>query len=392
MTRNDLLQGFPLRRIKPFDGMAVTAKVWEEAHEYHRQRLRLHALLSQGPGIVTGLEVIASDPPDRSVYILPGIAVDPEGNTIVLTEPVAYDFGDDMEGLLYLLLSYGETGPAGEENEEEEEGGAPLYMHVEYAILARPNFPDEPWVELARVRRKGKESPIQDAEDPEHPGPNELDHRFRQDFDSVLQKTVSLTVVYLGGNADTRHVRGANNLARALSRSKGFRACVDEDVALTSALAGYTLVYLVGQGPFQLGRDEMDALYTYVQGGGTLLIESCRRETAKGDPPADASFADLLSTLGLQLTELEPGHQLLDKPSLFAAPPPGFETKGKPSVQVGEGVIFSTHDYGCLWQREQRDKIPSREEIRAALEWGHNILSYAVERRKSMAAEPDESE
>ena len=43
--------------------MAVTAQVWEEAHEYHRQQLRFHALLSHRPGILAGLEVIASQPP-----------------------------------------------------------------------------------------------------------------------------------------------------------------------------------------------------------------------------------------------------------------------------------------------------------------------------------------
>ena len=59
MTDKDFLQKFPVKRIKPIDGMAVTAETWEEAHEYHRQYERFHTLLHHGWGIVTGLEVIS---------------------------------------------------------------------------------------------------------------------------------------------------------------------------------------------------------------------------------------------------------------------------------------------------------------------------------------------
>ena len=104
MNIEELLQRYPTKRIKPVDGMAVTSEVWEEAHEYHRQSQGCHALFSHGPGILAGLEVIASDPPDTSVYILPGIAIDPVGQTIVLPQPVAYDIGHEMEGLLYLAF------------------------------------------------------------------------------------------------------------------------------------------------------------------------------------------------------------------------------------------------------------------------------------------------
>jgi hypothetical protein len=51
-------------------------------------------------------------------------------------------------------------------------------------------------------------------------------------------------------------------------------------------------------------------------------------------------------------------------------------------VAVGEAAIFSTYDYGCLWQGEQRGGSASREAIRAALEWGSNVVAYAVSRRE----------
>ena len=96
-TNNNLLKEFPNKRIKPVDGMAVTADVWEEEHRYHRQLLRYHNLYNHGSGIVTGLQVIASDPADTSVYILPGVAVDSVGNTIVISEPT-----EQKEAIMYV--------------------------------------------------------------------------------------------------------------------------------------------------------------------------------------------------------------------------------------------------------------------------------------------------
>ena len=113
-----------------------------------------------------------------------------------------------------------------------------------------------------------------------------------------------------------------------------------------------------------------------------MLIESCRAETDAGDPPADAAFSDLLASMGVGLEEIQPGHELLLEPYLFAAPPPGFETGGEARVLVGEGVIFSTCDFGCLWRGQRRGAAASREEIRTGVEWGDNIVHYALKRRQ----------
>jgi hypothetical protein len=72
----------------------------------------------------------------------------------------------------------------------------------------------------------------------------------------------------------------------------------------------------------------------------------------------------------------------LTEPFLFGAPPPGYETQGKPEVLAADGVIFSTCEYGRLWQGERRGGVASREEIRSAVEWGNNILTYALERHR----------
>jgi hypothetical protein len=375
----DQLNEFPTRRIKAADGMAVTAQVWEEAHDYHRRWQRAHELYAHGPGIVTGLEVIASDPADSSLYVLPGIALDPLGRTIVVTEPVAYDIGQ-AHGQLYLLLTYEESHPTASDKEED----GPLYIHSQFSIEATPTLPDTAFVELARLRRQSRESPLVNARNAAHPGPNEIDQRFRPEAATGRQGTTSVAVSYTGGSTDEKHGRGADSLARTL-RNLGRRVWVDDRVLLVHGLEGYTLVYLVGQDAFQLSRDEMNALYNFLQGGGTLFIESCRQRAEGGDPPADASFLDLLESMGVKLEEVPPGHDLLAEPHLFAAPPPGFETEGGPRVLVGGGVILSQCDYGCLWQGERRGRLASREEIRSAMEWGENLVAYALKRREGLS-------
>jgi len=394
VNQEELLRMFPGARINPFDGMAVTAEVWEEAHAYHCQHQHLHALFSHGPGIVTGLEVIASDPPDNAVYIRPGLAVDPLGRMIMLREPTAYDLGD-ADGWLHVLLSYGESRPRTDAGRDGE--GGPLYVYTEFSIGAGPVASATEGVELARLRRPDGGRPIQDAQDAAHPGPNEIDLRFRRRVGAAPQQMAALGVVYAGGVEIAPHGQGMAHLARALRRAGEYCAWVDLHAPLTSdpsgravrlsphdeasgqSLAHYTLVYLVGKGPFELNPAHMQVLYDYVRDGGTLLVESCRRDVAANDPaPADAAFHELLSSLGFSLQALPAGHALLVEPFLFAAPPPGFDAG---SVQVGEGVIFSTCDYGCLWTGAQREGLPSRQKIRSAMEWGENIVAYALARR-----------
>ena len=153
----DLLRSYPVRRIKPVDGMAVTAQVWEEAHEFHRQQQRYHALLSHGQGILAGLEVIASQPPSSVVYVLPGIAIGPEGDVILLNEPTPFDLGATAEGLLCLFLTYNESRPMAMGSSDQ--GDQPLFIRTEFGLEAAQRLPASGGLELARVRRSRARRP-----------------------------------------------------------------------------------------------------------------------------------------------------------------------------------------------------------------------------------------
>ena len=179
-------------------------------------------------------------------------------------------------------------------------------------------------------------------------------------------------------------VAGLPELALAL-RHAGKRFWVDDGVALDEGLADYALIYLVAGGKTELDREEMTAIYDYLQQGGTLLFESCRSESADGD--ADTAFLDLLGSMGVELETVKAGQRLLREPHLFMEAPPGYETEGTPQVLTGGGVIYSTADYGCLWRGTRRARAASREEIRTAIEWGENILFDALARRREAGAQ-----
>ena len=58
MTTLDL-KDFPTHRIKAVDGMAITADIWDQAHDYTRQLLRQHQRWQHGAGLVAGILVTA---------------------------------------------------------------------------------------------------------------------------------------------------------------------------------------------------------------------------------------------------------------------------------------------------------------------------------------------
>lgn len=377
---NDILKEYPNKFIRAVDGMAVTSEVWEDAHNYHRQSGRFHNLYSHGSGIVAGLQVIASDPPDTAVYILPGVAIDTAGHMVVIVEPTAYDIGRQVDGPLHLVLTYGESRPRSEGNQSTQEG-APLFVHSEFGVQAVPQLPVTPYVELARIRRQGRASAISDAADAAHPGPNELDLRWRQVSQTSVRQTVGVGVVY-AGMTDHRHGDGLLNVANYINHhSSQLNVVVDDNAQLTGGLDDYALVCIVAQRAFQFSGDEQAALQAYVQGGGTLFLESCRRD-ATAAPGSDQSFHDLATAFSAKLADaVQGGHTVLKAPSFFPALPAGYEPQG--TLLAGEGVIFSTADYGCLWAGQQRSGPASREAIRAGLEFGENLIEFAAQRRQA---------
>jgi hypothetical protein len=355
--------------------MAVTADVWEEAHDYHRHLDRMHTVLQHGAGIVTGFDVIASEPPDSSVYVMPGLAIDPIGNAIVAPEPRAYDLGA-AEGHLYLIVSYNESRPQTNGGRTQED--APLYVQSQYSLEAVSELPPTPHVELARVWRRDGTAPILLPADSTQPRGNEVDLRFRRYVGIEQKPVVTVAMVPLRGTEGAGHGQGVATLAASMRREGLASAWIDRQVPLTADLTRYDLIMVVGRDQIQLTNDEMTALYNYWKQGGVIFYESCRRNQAQGNPPADTMFNDLVAAFGVQLAPLAADHALLQQPYRFGQPPAGFETLGSPTVRIGEGIVMSTADFGCLWRGERRTGPARRGEIRDAEEFGANLILWAA--------------
>ncbi|HEY88915.1 MAG TPA: DUF4159 domain-containing protein [Thermoflexia bacterium] len=377
-TKSEILQNCSLKRLHPTDGMAVTAKVWAEAHAYHRLRQQAHLALVHGAGILSGLEVIASDPPDSTVYILPGSAISPDGELIIVPEPVTYNLGA-AEGELLLWLTYAESQPR---LESDPEAGERFYVHSQFGVEAQPIAVPVNGVELARVRRSAGSAAITDADNKEYPFPDELDLRFRQEIGVTRKPAARLGICYLGGEAGVRDV-GVQALARALRHAGHVSLWVDLEIAPPD-FGAYTLVYLVIQGALQVEAELLNTLYAYLQAGGTLFVEIVPA-TAEKMAASEAVFFEMLNSLGISLEPVKADHPLLTSPQLFAAPPfcetSPAESSGAPRLLEGDGVVFSRGNYGRLWGGQCAGSMPTRASIRASHEWGENLVAYALRRR-----------
>ncbi|MEA2007968.1 MAG: DUF4159 domain-containing protein [Chloroflexota bacterium] len=351
---------FPKKRIKPYDGMSVTADVWSQAHGEHRQAEHAHNASFHGSGIVSGLEVVANDPPDQYVFVSPGIAVDAVGNTIVVSEPVAYDFGASAEGTLFLLLGHGEREISGVKKEVR-------YVQNEFVIAARSNMPKRPSVELARVTLSEPEKPVKNAANPAHPGIEELDLRFRAFIGPEPKQFVRVALCGLGDELP-HAASGWRFLARECQRSTPYQLVIDCDVPLSSAAKDYDLVYFGGKGSFKVKSDDAMALREYLDQNKKLIIEAL-------DEDARESCQALVKKLDRELHPLSEDADILASPFLFGAPPEGVCGD---SVLLDQQVIYSAAGYALSWSGKTDGEKTSRAKIRSAHEWGVNMICYCM--------------
>jgi hypothetical protein len=361
MKDNSSLTNYPKLQIKPFDGMSVTAETWAQAHDEHRKKLQAHNLLFHGSGIVSGLEVIANDPPDQYVFISPGLAVDPVGNVIVLTEPVAYDFGNTMEGELFLMLGYGEREVAGESSDIR-------FMQDEFVIAARPTMPKRPAVELARVSLSHKGNAIKNASVPAHPGIDEIDMRYRSVIKLEEKAVVKVGICYLGKETPAGVLVGWDYLSRESKRSTTNELVIDNSLPINSGLSNYSIVYLSGTGTFKVESSKIKELAAFLEQGKALIIEAM-------DDAAEESFKSVIGGLGVNLNPVAEYDSILKTPYFFNAPPEGNQGS---RVMLGKKVIYSNAKYSLAWSGKVLGGTGSRADIRSALEWGLNMITYCL--------------
>jgi len=362
------------RRINPFKGLIIDVPTWADAHNYHRDQQRLHAISMHQHGIVTGLEVVAWNPPDSSVVIYPGIAVDPDGNIIVVSEPQHFYIKTEESGTAYVVVRFREI-PQEMTQSLDEEKTEPLYIMEAYLIEEQRQPPAEPCTELARIAIAGGKAVIKDAQNPLNPGSNEIDTRYRQVAGPSPQGTIALGLVDHPGWM--RHQEGVLNLAQVINQSTDYRAYFKGAVGLGEEIRDCDLLCMCGSGEFTLTKDYEKMLSNFLGRGGVLLAEACHEGSQEAKAFGQA-FAGLAKNLGKNLQTVDRGHTLFMIHHLFTAAPAGLD--GPALLVEDQGMLYSDGDFGCVWAGGRPDKPMSRGVIRDALELGVNIAVYAHQR------------
>ena len=360
----DLAEFSDLVRVQPFAGLIIDAATWGEAHDYHRLHSRLHLLTMHGSGIVSGLNVLPSDPPDAAILVEPGVAVDAGGEVLVV--PERQRIGVDVRGgTAYVALERVDATPQRADGQPQEDPQEARGRVVEsYRVTVTEELPETPALELGRVAiSSGAGLAITAARNPWAPSADEIDLRHR--LSNAGQRPLELRVGFVAPeepDAHADHFQGFSNLIRAATFA-GIRA--QPIFASNGEIPEAELLYVTGRADAEPGDSLVEGLRERVVGGSWVFADGC----GTGD-----AFAQALQPLtggdGAGMSEA----LVSCSRYVFGAPPPGA-CEG--DVEWGTRAIISARDYGCAWRGSHSGSALPRAQIRDALEYGVNIAACA---------------
>lgn len=357
MNDSAKIKYFPKSNLKAFDGMSVTAEVWDLAHNEHRDAMRAHLLSMHGPGIICGLTIRANDPADHYVFISPGAAIDELGRVIVIDQTIAYDFGDEGAGTYMLLVGYAE-------HEKEDSETKIKIMQHEYVIAARQSLPKQPVVELARLTISRKGAVIRDAADPFQPRKDELDLRFRGD--RKAEKIIRAAAVSFPSDNELI-TNGWRVLSNELARTLHWDVIVDMLPEIDDKINDYDVVYIGAGTNFSLTDTQFALLKNHVNNGKGILLDGLATEGSN----ALKGLAEKLKA-----APIDPENcAFYQEPYFFKLAPDHINEK---RLMCGEKVVFCPDALAETWSGELNGEYLSRADIRTNIEWGANLLAYCV--------------
>jgi len=398
---------FQLKKVNPFQGLVIDADAWRDAHNYHANHMRVHLLAFHQTGIVEGLEVQANNTPDLSVTVQAGVAVDPEGNVIIVGQKQRYKLQTQKAGIVYLVIQFREV--AGEPYQPPT-GGQPTRLLDAYRIQERDKLPAEAYLELARIDFDPAKNAITDAKSAARPGKNEIDLRnriskpaaaptpltgaaapvvekapppqTRTEVTKVVEvakpvETIVIGHAVLGGTDIPGHTAGLQNLLRYAGQKGDPQYNLEDNISLDQDLSRYTMIFISGSARFEIPANQQAALTKYLQAGGTVFGEGCsggEEGNTKAAKDFGLAFNQLAGQLKHRLESVKRGHLLLSAYHVFSEVPAGVENG---MLMEGGQMIYSGSDYLCAWQGGHTSRPLSREIIRTAFEMGDNILAYA---------------
>ena len=405
----------PLNRLYVYDGLMMNAKRWQVMESYHRRRQNLQYQSLHQPGIVCGLGVRVIDPPasvearfkdDRWLEIQPGMAIDQEGNPIIVASASPSNGSNKDHSLkfrvnstpslgrtltVYIVVSYSEpTAPPHQTSEVIREW-------FRFDQLTHP--PNGQQVELCRIQLQ-EPIALKNPQAVLFPRLNELDFRHRQQAhvrpQAVIRVAQLKPSVTFNESSDLPTIalyqKSAENLAELIRGmavlSPTFRGDLDiqQVTPKTEHLSQWDLLYIPdGTILRQWTQPELEVLKQYVQQGGGILVETAPEDTEQDVTAIKQWIRQFTSTEYeiplLSWEELAHDHPLRRSPFLFGTLP---EMQPKPmQIYTCGGVVLIEGRLSSAWGLGER-QLP-RGDIRTAQELGINILHFLWQQRHFMS-------
>ena len=383
----DTLRLNPLERLRVYDSLMIDAERWRKAHDYHRERQNIHYQSLNQSGIVCGLGVKRITPPKEVsaqfrlqpwLKIQPGVAIDWEGNPIIV--PQAIDFPlrlpknaeEEIEPInLYLVVSYRDPENLNRKNTGE-------VIQETFRLDQKTSVPIKGEVELCRIKWQPSATKINAPKNVFFPQINEIDLRYRSPVKERVRGTINIFTKDIAVQSQenlTHLLASVSALYPAFQGAKEPRLTTLRNIRnLTSC----DLFFLFSDGIDKLDSGEITVLQDYLQKGGIILIEESKNYGIDrvGNLIARKFSFDPLTWQ----TKLGKNHPLRTQPFLFAGLP---EIQRHP-IEVWyheQGLVLIEGELSAAWGFDE-ELMLSREEIRAAQEFGINLLRFGWYRRK----------
>ena len=376
----------PLKRLNVYDGLMMNAERWGLAHHYHRQRQNVHYQSLNEPGIVCGLGVRVVEPlseansrfrDKRWVEIQPGIAIDLEGNPIIVDPLTDRKFriatSPPTTGSItvYLVASYVEP-----ENREGTTSSNHL-LREWFRFDEKTSPANEKEIELCRIELRSEQAGTVELKNPEDflfPGYNQINLCHRHQTKIRPQATIKVAttlnatydnLLYLMQSVSSLYpnLQGATDIGEA---------------NFETDLSNYDLIYVTSSQAMDLYDTELRQFRQYLETGGVILIELSKdNQNFLEEVKKAIAYQFHISLQSWQ--ELDRTHPLRTQPFLFAKPP----RINQQPIQLWNagGIILVEGELSAAWGLDESLNL-ERHDIRTAQEFGINILSFALQRRQ----------
>jgi hypothetical protein len=407
------------------DGLLINAERWQQSHHYHRQRQNFQYQCLYQPGIVYGLGVtiVPDQPNGRLLRIQPGVAIDIEGNPIVVKEPVDFWLQSSSEAaetlLVHLVLNY--LDPDRRRNVSQAERMQESFELIEKTQLAPQD------IELCRIQLTAAGRCIQIPENIFLPTFNQLDFRHRQYPQPQPQFHVQVGQILGNPTVDSTILNGWTDLIASVPalypNLLGNPVVCSYDAKTITQVTQFDcqLLHLDYATALSLSELALQRLQNHISQGATVLItidfsdanllemldlyqelklanrDATRdrnlatsiREQLQGEFTAyEADITQRIASLETPLTSkflLPPGilngiasdHPLRRQPFLFSQLP--CQDRHPVYVQAWDGIVWMLGDLSQMWGLGGTLDCP-REVLRSAQEFGINLLHFAAQR------------